>query len=145
MLSDPTAGTILRETAPGLVSWIERVMAGKPGQGGFESFDALSIGLAPLLRDEIAGVYLPWMAANAEAVAEDDAQLSLTLDGQPFSQSPQRYAAKAYAELKRKRALADHPGLAALLTETGCAPYLAIGGADGDADDSDADAGGDTD
>lgn len=135
MLSDPTPGMILRDRAPNVIAWIDRVMSGAAASGVLESFDSLTIGLSSLLRDEIAGVYLPWMAANAEAVARDDGQVSLTIDGQMFAQSPQRYAAKAYAELKRKRALVDDERLAALLAETGCAAFLEAGAEDGEGDE----------
>jgi len=137
MLSDPTPGAILRDRGPLLLNWIDRVMTGSAASGPYESFDVLAMGLAPLLRDEIAGVYLPWMGANALAVARDDGQLSLTLDGRAFTQSPQRYAAKAYGELKRGRALAEDAKLAALLAETGCAPFLESDGAGAEDDDDD--------
>jgi hypothetical protein len=65
------------------------------------------------------------MAANAQAVADDAGGVSAEIAGQLYAQKPQRYAAKAFAELRRKRALVDDADLAALLEETGCDAFLA--------------------
>ena len=81
--------------------------------------------VAELLRTELAGAYLVWMDANARAVAEDAPGVSVEIAGRAFTQKPQRYAAKAFAELRRKRALvADNEALAALMVETGCDAFL---------------------
>ncbi len=134
LLSDPTPGAIIRADAPRVTAWAERMKAPRV-EGAFEPFGALVALLSPLLREEIAGLYLPWMAANAEAVAADARQVDLTLDGRRFAQAPQRYAAKAFVEIKRKRAAVDYDPLTALLEESGCADFL-IGGVD-DAEDDD--------
>ena len=124
LLSDPTPGAMLKAQAPNLVRWIDR-MENPSAEGAFVTFDAVRGELADLLRAEVAGAYLAWMAANAAAV-EDDAQgVSVEIAGETFTQKPQRYAAKAFAELKRKRAQTADDGLTALLEETGCDAYLA--------------------
>ncbi len=124
LLSDPTPGAVLRAQAPRVVTWIER-MEEPDVEGDFASFDSLKDDLAELLRSEIAGAYLIWMSANARAVSSDAPAVSVEINGAPFSQRPQRYAAKAFGEIRRKRALAsDHAGLAALLDETGCDAFL---------------------
>ena len=67
--------------------------------------------------------------------------------GDTFTQKPQRYAAKAFAELKRKRAAHhDSAALTALLEETGCDAFLASppmesAGADDDESDDEGDDG----
>ena len=64
-------------------------------------------------------------ATNARAVADDAPGVSIEIAGHAFTQKPQRYAAKAFAELKRKRAAHyDSAALTALLEETGCEPFL---------------------
>jgi glutathione S-transferase len=123
LLSDPTPGSILRERAPRVVAWLERMSAPSAG-GSFESLDVLRGTLASQLRDEVAVTYLPWMTANAEAVVSDANALRVDLDGRSFAQGPQRYAAKAWTEIKRKCAGVDELALASLLEETGCASYL---------------------
>jgi glutathione S-transferase len=129
LLSDPTPGAVLRAQAPNLVRWIERMDDPKAG-GNFVSLKSVREALAALLREEVAGAYLQWMAANARAVADDAQGVSVEVAGATFTQKPQRYAAKAFAELKRKRAAVEDDALAALLGETGVDAYLAASESD---------------
>jgi hypothetical protein len=50
--------------------------------------------------------------------------VAVDIGGSMFTQKPQRYAAKAFAELQRKRAQVEDAALAALLGETGCDAFL---------------------
>ena len=143
LLSDPTPGAIIRAQAPNVVRWIERMDAPK-AEGDFVSLDSVREALVDLLRDEVTAIYLVWAAANARAVADDASGVSVDIAGQNFTQKPQRYAAKAFAELKRKRAaILDNATLAALLEETGCDAFLAspqiVAPADDDGDDEEGD------
>jgi hypothetical protein len=79
------------------------------------------------------------MAANARAVAEDAPGVAVEIGGVMFAQKPQRYAAKAFAELQRKRAAVDDADLAALLVETGCDAFLASAPESEDEDEPDSD------
>lgn len=124
LVSDPTPSAMIRAQAPNLVRWIERMDAPEPA-GEFATFDSVRSDLTDLLREEVAGAYLAWMSANAQAVDDDASGVSVEIGGRAFSQKPQRYAAKAFAELKRKRARVDDAALSALLLETGCDAYLA--------------------
>ena len=133
LLSDPTPGAVIRAQAPNVVAWAER-MENPKAEGAFATLADLRGPLAELLRTEIAGVYLAWMAANAAAVADDANGVAVELGGAMFTQKPQRYAAKAFAELQRKRAAVDDEALAALMEETGCDAYLSAARAD-DADE----------
>ena len=123
LLSDPTPGAIIRAQAPNVVAWVER-MENPKAEGEFASLAEVRGALSELLRTEVAGAYLAWMAANAAAVAEDANGVAVEIAGTMFTQKPQRYAAKAYAELQRKREAVDDEALAALLEETGCDAYL---------------------
>lgn len=142
--SDPTPGAVMKAQAPNVVRWLER-MENPKGKGGFASLSDLRDDLAELLRSEVAGAYLVWMAANADAVAKDANGVSAEIAGQTFTQKPQRYAAKAYSELRRKRALVQDAALAALLAETGVDAFLASAAADEGEDADDADDEGDED
>jgi glutathione S-transferase len=125
LLSDPTPSAMLKAQAPNLVRWIER-MDDPKAEGEFATFQAVRGDLAELLREEVAGAYFAWMSANAQAVDDDAAGVSAEIAGRTFTQKPQRYAAKAFAELKRKRTQVDDDALAALLLETGCDAFLAL-------------------
>ncbi len=115
-------------------------MENPKAEGALDSLDAVKADLEELLRVEVAGAYLAWMAANARAVADDASGVSVEIAGVTFTQKPQRYAAKAFAELQRKRASVEDVALTALLTETGCDAYL-VSGDIGDRDDSEDDEG----
>jgi glutathione S-transferase len=123
LLSDPTPGALLKKQAPKVVKWIDRMEAPNV-EGEFAPLDALRDDLAEILRTEIAGAYLIWMSANAQAVAQDASGVSVEIAGVPFVQKPQRYAAKAFNEIRRKRAMTESEALTALLTETGCEAFL---------------------
>ena len=123
LLSDPTPGALMKAQAPNVVRWVDR-MENPDVEGAFVSFDVAAAGLTELLRSEVANTYLTWMSANAHAVAAETPHVSAEISGQLFSQRPQRYAAKAYAELRRKRALVVDEALAALLGESGCDAFL---------------------
>ena len=123
LLSDPTPGALMQAQAPNVVRWIGR-MNHPQAEGAFASLATVQEDIAELLRAEVAGAYLIWMAANARAVADDASGVAVDIGGSMFTQKPQRYAAKAFAELQRKRAAVDDPALAALLGETGCDAFL---------------------
>jgi len=143
LLSDPTPGAKLRAEAPKLVAWIERMDA-PSGKGAFVSLADVREPLAALLQQEVAGAYLAWMAANADAVSDDAHNVSVEIAGKTFTQKPQRYASKAFAELKRKRAAVENEALAALLGETGCDAYLLAESDDADEEpEAEGDEGGD--
>jgi len=123
--SDPTPGAIMRRDAPAVVAWTQR-MLDPSAEGPFEGWDALRATLMPLLREEVAGVFLPWSVANAKALAAGEKTFSLSLGGHAFSQETQKYHAKSLAALRaRYAAVADRAALDPVLRESGCLAYLA--------------------
>jgi len=122
--TDPTPGAILRERAPSVMAWVERMLEPR-AEGDFEAWESLAPTLAPFLEEQVAGLFLPWSVANAEAIAAGASELQVELRGSTWSQTPQKYHAKSLAELRRKyAAAAGHPPLDAVLEATGCLPYL---------------------
>ena len=94
--------------------------------GGFEDFGPLEPTLLPLLRDQVAGLFLPWDVANAQALQDGADEFEVTLKGQRWTQKPQKYHARSLSVLKAKYAeVADDPALDELLTSTGCKQFLA--------------------
>ncbi len=127
--TDPTPGAVLASRAPRVAAWIDRMLDPK-ADGDFEPWARLAPTLAPLLRDEIGAVFLPWTRANAAAVAVGDKTFSLELDGRPFGQDTQRYHAKSLGALRaRYAAIADRSRLDPILRETGC--WAPLQGAEG--------------
>lgn len=118
LLSDPTPGRWLRENCPHLCAFVQR-MDDPRAHGALESLATLQSTLLPVLR-LVARWFVPWTQANATALAQDAETFTLTLAGEPFSQQPQKYHARSWAELKRKyAACAERTVLDPLLQQTG--------------------------
>ncbi len=122
--TDPTAKAYLNSHAPALVAYIKRMLT-PSAEGGFETLETLTPTLAPILRQEMATRFLPWMQANHAAFHAGEKETRLTMNGQTFQQKTFKYQANTLDELRRKHRLAaDAPGLAELLGDTGCLPFL---------------------
>ena len=123
---DPTAGALVH-AAPNVVAWTER-MLNPDNQGDFEDWTSVAPTLLPLLADQVAGLFLPWSAANAQAIAEGEDDFDVTLKGKRWTQKPQKYHARSLAVLRAKyaeREVAADPELDEVLAATGCKEYLA--------------------
>lgn len=123
--TDPTPGAIMREAAPNVMAWLQRMLVPR-AEGEFESLSALVPTLMPLLREEVGALFLPWSAANARAIAAGEKSFTLSLGGAEWTQEPQKYHARSLAEIRRKyEAAKDAAGLDPLLAESGCLKALA--------------------
>jgi len=121
---DPTPRSIIDVQAPAVRTWIDR-MATPEASGDFEDWPALARTLRPLLADQVAGLFLPWSAANARAIAAGEEHFRVQLRGGSWEQRPQKYHARSLAALRaRYAAAAGVPGLAAVMAECDCAPWL---------------------
>lgn len=121
---DPTCGAIIRARAPAVLDWCQRMMAPR-NDGAFENWAALSPTLAPLVA-YIGRYFLPWTQANAQALAAGQAEFTVQLAGDAYTQPPQKYHAKSLAVLKNKyRPLSTNAELQAMLKDGDCARYLA--------------------
>lgn len=122
--SDPTPGAWMRAHAPSVLAWIERMLAPK-AEGPFEGWSALEPTLLPLLRDEVAGCFLPWSDANARALAAGEAEFAVELGGRPFRQQTQKYHARSLAALRERYAAApEREAISALLDRVDCLRWL---------------------
>jgi glutathione S-transferase len=127
--TDPTAGALMRTSSSNVMAWVQRMMS--PGvEGPFEGWASLSAGLTPLLTEEVGRLFLPWSAANAEAIGKGEKNFSMTLAGSTWSQEPQKYHARSLQEIRRKYAAARAaPGLDGILEKSGCLSVLRSGAA----------------
>jgi glutathione S-transferase len=122
--TDPTPGAILRERAPAVAAWVERMLE-PTTRGPFEPRAALLPTLRPLLERQVAGLFLPWSDANARAIADAREEFGVDLAGRRWTQKPQKYHAKSLAELRRRyAAVVDRAELDAVLEATGCLRWL---------------------
>jgi glutathione S-transferase len=117
--TDPTPGAILRERAPKVVAWCQRMLDPK-AEGPFEAWATLAPTLAPLLREQVGRRFLPWTVANAQAIASGAEEFSVELAGRTYTQKPQKYHAKSLRALREKYAAAASPVLDRALSEVEC-------------------------
>jgi glutathione S-transferase len=123
--TDPTPGAIMRASAPKVMAWVQRMVSPK-AEGAFEAWPALAPTLMPLLKEEVGALFLPWSAANAQAIAAGDKSFEMSLGGAAWSQVPQKYHARSLAEIRRKYAAAKAAhGLETILQESDCLKWLA--------------------
>ena len=126
MSVDPTPQSVMRERAPTVNHWIRQMddLSGLDGQ--WRAPGETPEAVLRLLK--ICGeAYLPFLAANAEALERADETLSLKIWGEDFSQGPFRYQAKCYARLRELYAAlpADaRSRVTPLLEDTDCARWL---------------------
>ena len=118
--TDPTGGAWIAAAGTHLVDWIHRMLW--PGaEGEFESWDRLEPTLVPLLERSVGALFCPWTVANAAAIEDGREAFDVQLDGQPFSQEPQKYHAKSFAVLRaRYAAIPDRGVLDEVLRRCGC-------------------------
>jgi glutathione S-transferase len=125
LASDPTPAAILRREAPLVSSWVEMTLSKPKAAGDYATFDELGPTLAPLLSQEVANTFLVWSKANNSAMRDGVEEFSVSINGEQWSQEPQKYAGKTFGELRRKRQETPaHDKLDALLTDTGVESFM---------------------
>lgn len=109
---------------PNLVGWVERMLEPK-SEGDFEPWSALEPTLEPLLREQVGGLFLPWSAANAQAIGSGAEEFSVELASGTWTQKPQKYHARSLKALREKyAALEDTSAIDEVLAKTGCLEAL---------------------
>lgn len=122
--TDPTANAHLEASAPNLVAYIKRMISPSI-EGEFELLADLLPTLEPILTSEVAGRFLPWMAANHKAWAVGEKETRLTMKGADFRQKTFKYQVATLDELRRKLAtVGDNAPLIDVLERTGCLAFL---------------------
>jgi len=122
--TDPTGGELIRRHAPKLVAWIER-MLDPEAKGEFETWQSLAPTLAPYVTEMVGRNFLPWSDANARAIAAGDETFTVSLEGRPYTQKPQKYHARSLAALRQRYAdLPDKRAVDAALEATECLAWM---------------------
>ncbi len=123
--TDPTPRRLLEERAPRTVAWVRRLVD-PAANGEFEGWAALAPTLTPLLERQVAGLFLPWSAANAVAIEEGREEFTVELASGEWTQKPQKYHARSLAALRAKFGELNGPEeLDSVLETTGCRQWLA--------------------
>ena len=116
---------IALDTAPRVVAWVDCVedLSGlEPSDADWTSRGTVPDTLRALLA-EVGRVYVPFLLANAAALARGAERVECTVDGRPWAQRPFPYQGKCLQWLREEyAALAqdDQRAVDALLDGTGC-------------------------
>jgi len=125
--TDVTAKQIIEAGFPNVKRWIDRMLEPKK-EGDFEQWTSLEDTLTPILASEIAQTFLPWVAANNQAIKNGDDHLSITLNNKPFEHkvtSVQKYHAKSFSVLLAEYSdIPDKNRLNELFKKTGILSFL---------------------
>lgn len=128
LAADPVPAALIRAQAQSLMDWLRRLDDASGVEGTWSSWEESSSseflrGLLTLVGD----TYLPFLAANAAAIAAGKMLFALEIRGRPFSQTVFRYQLRCF---ERLRLLYSGLGFEArrrvdsLLHDTGCRPFL---------------------
>ena len=98
LLRDPTPRSRMQRRRPRLFTWLETADDASGVEGEWRTGD-LGLGAASLVR-LAADIYLPFLAANARALATNEDRLELTLLGRAYAQAPFKYQARCLADLR---------------------------------------------
>ncbi|WP_164658126.1 MULTISPECIES: glutathione S-transferase C-terminal domain-containing protein [Roseobacteraceae] len=99
---EPTSAAIARENAPRLRAWIDHLEDATgyaADENGWLSRDEVATTLRPLFC-EIGKTYAPFLQANATAHAAGEKQVTLEIDGAPWTQATFPYQAKCLRVLR---------------------------------------------
>ncbi len=120
---DPTASSLMRETAPGVYEWVARVWNARASR----TKGPLATGIPEewgALLDTIGSTYLPYLAANAEAWKRGDKKVDVEVEGVRYEQlrvAPYRVWCLEQLRARYDALLPDAQGEArALLEKHGC-------------------------
>lgn len=122
---DPTPAAIALELAPRVAAWVdllEDLSGVEPADDGWTSRDTVPATFRALL-EEIGRVYVPFLVANAAALAHSAERVECEIDGRPWVQRPFPYQAKCLARLREGHTAlgtSDRRVLDAILAGSGC-------------------------
>jgi glutathione S-transferase len=126
---DPTPEAMLRRDYPYALRWLLHIddMSGVDGE--WDAATAPLPAVVPALLDIVGQVYLPFLLANAAALAAGADTFEMTAMGHPYGQGTFKYQVKCLADLRsRFAALPDNArtNITPLLAASGCLePLLA--------------------
>lgn len=124
---DPTAQDMMRTNFPYTFRWMQTVddMSGIDGQ--WRQSTEVRAGVIEALLKVVGDIYLPFLLANASALAEGSATMRFEAMGMPYAQQPFKYQVKCLADLRSAYAGLSESArfeLAPLLESTNCLQTL---------------------
>ena len=117
---DPTPAAIALETAPRVVAWVdvmEDLSGLEPADDQWMSRERVPDTFRDLLA-EVGAIYMPFLVANAAALAAGADRVECVINGRPWTQQPFPYQAKCLESLRdsyRRLDTDDHRAVDAVL------------------------------
>ena len=127
MATDPTPMRIMREEAPFTEHWVRRLDDASGVDGDWYPRQQALGGMTEALLAIAGELYLPFLAANAQAFAKGLERLEINVWGLPYALSPFKYQVKCLQQLRDKFAALkaeDRKALRPVLERTGCWAHL---------------------
>ena len=127
LATDPTPMRIMREKASFTDHWVRRLDDASGVDGKWYLREQALSGMAEALLRIAGELYLPFLAANAEAFAEGVERLEINVWGLPYALSPFKYQVKCLDLIRGKFAALDaeyRTALRPILERTGCWEHL---------------------
>ena len=124
---DPTAQAMMRKDFPYSFRWLLHIddMSGITGE-----WDKADSPFAPIITawlQQVGEIYMPFLLANAAAIAAGEDSFRITAMGLPYTQGVFKYQVKCLADLRARYAALDTNAQARidpLLAQTGCLEAL---------------------
>ncbi|HEY3795752.1 MAG TPA: glutathione S-transferase N-terminal domain-containing protein [Bradyrhizobium sp.] len=130
MATDPTPMRILRERAPFTDHWVRRLDDASGVEGEWYPRQRALGGWVEALLRIVGELYLPFLVANAQAMARGLERLEIEVWGLRYALSPFKYQIKCLDQLRGKFAAldtSDREALHPILARTGCWEPLTAG------------------
>ena len=124
---DPTAQTMMRKDFPYSFRWLLHIddMSGITGE--WNEADAPFAPIITAWLQQVGEIYMPFLLANAAAIAAGEDSFHITAMGLPYTQGVFKYQVKCLADLRARYAALDAHARARidpLLAQTGCLEAL---------------------
>ena len=124
---DPTPQWLMRHRAPTVCHWVRQLDDLSGVTGAWSDRSAQPPDSVTALLQICGDSYLPFLAANDQALAAGADAVDLEILGVPFSQPPFRYQSKCYSRLKslyQNLPASDKPRVDTVLEQTQCLRWL---------------------
>ena len=127
---EPTSAKIMGQNSPRVRAWLDRIedLSGlAPEADDWFTPPEAREALKPLI-EEVGRVYVPFLLANHDALAQGNDQVETEIDGRPWSQPSFPYQGKCLDALRAAFTSlpdADQASVRRTLSGTGCEPLLA--------------------
>ncbi len=124
---DPTAQAMMRKDFPYSFRWLLHIDDMSGITGDWDQADAPFAPIITAWLQQVGEIYMPFLRANAAAIAAGEDSFHITAMGLPYTQGVFKYQVKCLADLRARYAALDAKARARidpLLVQTGCLDAL---------------------